>query len=282
VQAAPAGVFSTFGSGGHDYLLVGTRDASVDNAFVALRPGDGSEAGRFAPAADPDRIGIVSGAAAVEYVTPPRVYFTSRVRNAANTKTLRCLEVGGAPFFSEAWFRDDLGDVDSPPVVRGGRVYVGSAAGGGTLYSLDSAGGSGARTFVHADGQVKAFVFPDRHSPTGDLVFSTSTRVWVVSDDGTALTPRWPGGIGLPGGATPSAALLLRGLSSPTSQHVFVGASDGRLYQLEVSTGTLDVRWVQLGDGTSTVGAPSYDLGNGLVHVGTAAGVFYAVQVPLP
>jgi hypothetical protein len=28
--------------------------------------------------------------------------------------------------------------------------------------------------------------------------------------------------------------------------------------------------------------APSYDLDNHLIHVGTAAGVFYAVPVPLP
>ena len=42
------------------------------------------------------------------------------------------------------------------------------------------------------------------------------------------------------------------------------------------------VKSVLLGDGTALVGAPSYDLENGLVHVGTAAGIFYSVQVPLP
>jgi hypothetical protein len=123
--------------------------------------------------------------------------------------------------------------------------------------ALDSANGADDRTFVHGDGQVKGFVFPDRDSPTGDLVFATDTRVWVVSDDAGALTPRWAGGITLSGAAAPSAALLLRGLSSPTSQHVFVGASDGRLYQIEVSGGTPVVRFVVLGDGSSAVGAPS-------------------------
>ncbi len=44
------------------------------------------------------------------------------------------------------------------------------------------------------------------------------------------------------------------------------------------------VKPVPLGDGLSVVGAPSLDRGfsPNLVHVGTEAGVFYAVSVPLP
>jgi hypothetical protein len=135
---------------------------------------------------------------------------------------------------------------------------------------------------VHGDGQVKSFVFPDRASPTGDLVFSTDNRVWVVSDDAGALTPRWAGGISLGAAVAPSTPLVVHGLSSATSQHVFVGASDGRLYQVQGSGGTPLVRSVVLGEGSSTVGAPSFDRENNLVHVGTAAGIFYAVLVPLP
>jgi hypothetical protein len=44
------------------------------------------------------------------------------------------------------------------------------------------------------------------------------------------------------------------------------------------------VKSVVLGDGSSVVGAPSLDRGSfpNLVHVGTEAGVFYAVEGPLP
>ena len=42
------------------------------------------------------------------------------------------------------------------------------------------------------------------------------------------------------------------------------------------------LRAVQLGDGLALVGALSLDREFDLVHVGTAAGVFYAVQIPLP
>jgi hypothetical protein len=37
-----------------------------------------------------------------------------------------------------------------------------------------------------------------------------------------------------------------------------------------------------LGDGLAVVGAPSLDNANSLIHVGTEAGIFCAVQGPLP
>jgi hypothetical protein len=281
VQAAPAGIFTALGSEpGFDYLLVGTRDDGADNAFVVLDPATGTELARYAPSLDPDRIGIVSGAASVDYGTN-RVYFASWRRSAASTKSLWCLQLGTAPdpVVTLAWARDDLGDIDSSPVIRGGRLYVGSTLLGGTLHSIDMANPTAPfdRTFNHGDGQVKGFVFPDRASPGGELYFATSNRVWVVRDDGSTLTPKYPGGISLGGTVTPSTALNV-----PGSGFVYVGGSDGQLYEIDVSGPTPVVKPLPLGDGTALVGAPSYDRDTGLVHVGTAAGIFYAVQVPLP
>jgi PQQ-like domain len=279
VQAAPAGIFTAFG-GTLDDLLAGTRDAGADNAFVALDPASGSEKGRYQPTADPDRMGMVSGMASVDYVAK-RAYFASRRRSASSTKTLWCLRLDEAPnpVLSLAWARNDLGDIDSSPVLRGGRVYVGSAAAGGTVYSIDAAAGdtdSLSRSFNHADGQVKGFIFPDRKSAGGEIYFSTDNLVWVVQDDGSTLTPKYPG-ISLGVGVTPSPVLHV-----PGSGRLYVGGSDGRLYEIDVSGATPVVKPELLGDGTSTVGAPSYDKDNQLVHVGSAAGIFYAVQVPLP
>jgi hypothetical protein len=280
VQAAPAGIFTAF-TGAYDYLLAGTRDAGADNALVALDPADGSEEGRYQPAADPDRMGIVSGAGSVDYATK-RAYFTSRQHSAGSTKTLWCLQLDESPNpgLSLLWARDDLGDIDSSPVLRGGRVYVGSATDGGTVYSIDAAAGnvdSLSRRFNHADGQVKGFIFPDRTSPGGEIYFATDNRVWVVQDDGSNLTPKYAGGVSLGGGATPSAVLHV-----PGSNRLYAGGSDGRLYEIDVSGPAPAVKSEPLGDGTAVVGAPSYDRDNSLIHVGTAAGIFYAVAVPLP
>jgi hypothetical protein len=79
-------------------------------------------------------------------------------------------------------------DIESSPVIRTrstAGIYVGSAAGTppGTVYSVDAASGSADRTFVHGDGRVKGFVFPDRGSDT--IYLATDSYVWSVLDDGT-------------------------------------------------------------------------------------------------
>jgi hypothetical protein len=76
---------------------------------------------------------------------------------------------------------------------------------------------------------------------------------------------------------TPSAVLYV-----PGSNRLYVGGSDGRLYEIDVSGASPVVKPEPLGDATALVGAPSYDRDNSLIHVGTAAGIFYAVAVPLP
>jgi len=122
---------------------------------------------------------------------------------------------------------------------------------------------------------VKGFVFPDRNSD--DVYFATDNFVWGVSDGATMLD-NLGGGVSLGAGVHPSPVLFV-----PGSHYVYVGGSDGQLYEIDVA-GAPVVKPVALGDGLSVVGAPSLDRGfsPNLVHVGTEAGVFYAVQVPLP
>ncbi len=271
VQAAPAGIFSAFGGGANNYVLVGTRDGVADDAFVALDPADGTVRDSFDNGGGANGIGIISGMATVDYAAA-RVYFASRRKLTGSPTTLWCLQLGASPVLSacSGWTPRALGDIDSSPVLRGGRVYVGS--GDGILYSIDAATGQPLldRTFAHGDGQVKGFVFPDRWSD--DLYFATEGYVWKVSDDGLSLIQDLK--VGLPNGAKPSAALFV-----PASQRVYVGGTDGNLYEIDVASGATTP--VALGDGKAVVGAPSFDWENGLVHVGTEAGVFYAVSVPL-
>ena len=275
LQAAPAGIFTAFGST-LNYLLLGTRDSSGPNVFVALNPISGAVVDSYNNGVS--EIGIVNGMAAVDYgpPLPPRVYFTSYTR--VSTNTLWCFQLSSAaPVFSLLWARP-LGNIDSSPVLRNGRVYVGSPAGGGTVYSIDAlTGASGLdRTFVHGNGQVKGFVFPDRAS--NDIYFATDDFVWGVTDTGAATMPnKFAGPISLPGGAKPSPVLFV-----PGSHYVYVGGSDGKLHEIDVLPAVPVLKQVTLGNGLAVVGAPSLDRVYSLVHVGTEAGIFYAVQVPLP
>jgi len=62
-----------------------------------------------------------------------------------------------------------------------------------------------------------------------------------------------------------------------------VGSSDGRLYQINITTGAHTS--VALTPGVTpapVVGSPAYDYVNRMVYVGTDTGVMYAVSVPLP
>jgi uncharacterized repeat protein (TIGR01451 family) len=280
VQAAPAGIFTTFG-GAYDHVLVGTRNGAAHNALVAIDPTTGTEtAPRFDNGGGTSGIGIVNGAAAVDYATR-RVYFASRRSTiGGSASTLWCLEMtGSSPPLVLDWERD-LDDVDSSPVLRNGRVYVGSAADGGTVYSIDALNGDVDalnRKYVHGDGQVKGFVFPDRSSPTGDVYFATDNWVWGLRDEagGMSESPPFGTGISLGPGVRPSPVLFV-----PGSHYLYVGGSDGKLHEIDTLDGS--VTSATLGDGLATVGAPSLDRGYDLVHVGSAAGIFYAVQVPLP
>ncbi|MCG6921990.1 MAG: DUF11 domain-containing protein, partial [Acidobacteria bacterium] len=278
VQAAPAGIFTAWG-GAQNYLLVGTRDDGAENLFVALNPDTpGNILGTFDNGGSPNGIGIITGMATVDYATN-RVYFTSYENPSGSNGTLWCLQIGPpGPVLSLVWQRA-LHDIDGSPVVNGGRVYVGSTDAGGTVYSINAATGSALddRTFVHGDGLVNGFVWPDRGS--ADLYFATDNFVWGISDTGAPNMPnKFPSGISLGGGGvTPSSLLFV-----PGSHYIYVGGSDGSLYEIDVLGAAPTLKSQPLGDGLATVGAPSLDWLYSLIHVGTEAGIFYAVDVPLP
>jgi hypothetical protein len=277
VQAAPAGIFSAWG-GAQNYLLVGTRDDGADNALVALNPDTpGNIIGTFDNGGGSNGIGIISGMAAVDYSTS-RVYFTSREHPSGSNGTLWCVQMGPpGPVLDPLWKRA-LQDIDSSPVLRGGRVYVGSVDGGGTVYSINAATGIivDDRVFVHGNGAVRGFVWPDWGS--NDLYFATDDLVWAITDSGgPIMTNKFASGVSLGAGVKPSTVLVVPGTS-----FVYVGGSDGTLYEIDAAGAVPSLKPRPLGDGQALVGAPSLDWFYSLIHVGSEAGIFYAVEVPLP
>ena len=181
MTGAPGGIFTAFG-GALDALLVGTRNGSGNNELHALKLADGTPLASYAPGASPGPIGPINGTPTIDYATR-RVYFASL---AGGGDTLFCLELNASPVFTYRWSRN-LGPISGSPVLRGGRLYVGTDA--GLVYSLDAMTGGGDRTIVTADGPVKGFLFPDRRND--DLMFATDTKVWSISDTAPAMTVNW-------------------------------------------------------------------------------------------
>jgi outer membrane protein assembly factor BamB len=164
-------------------------------------------------------------------------------------------------------WRIDVGNISGSPVLRAGRVYVGTDA--GEVLSVRADDGLDVRTVALGDGPVRGFVFPDR---TNDEVFvSTNTTVWRLAD-AAPWAVKWNVPIN-----NPSIPLLW-----PGTTHVYVGGGDGRLYQIEIPTGTSSTLALDYDPAAFVVGAPSLDVALGILHVGSEHGTFYAVQVPIP
>jgi outer membrane protein assembly factor BamB len=270
VQAAAAGMFKVFG-GPFDYILIGTRNAIASNIFYALNVPDGSVAGLFDNGGT--GIGIINGGAAVDYAKD-RVYFASRAW-VPGANTLWGLDITAAGV-SFAWGQNFAGDpnpdIDGSPVLRNGRIYVGTNS--GWVYSLNAADGSIQWKFNTNDGPIKNFIFPDRFS--NSLYLSTTNNIWGLTDG--SPTPNWPPVNKIP---SPSNPIFTTG-----GTLLFVGASDGQLYELDMTlanpTTQPVIKSVLLGPGAANVGSPTLDPANTMVYVGTDAGIIYAVQEPLP
>jgi len=269
VQAAPSAMFTAYG-GDFDLVFAATRSATSENKVYALNPATGATLFSFNNNGD-GAMGIISGGVLVDYDTN-RVYFASRAKGGGSSHTVWCLSFTGAAF-TKIWSQP-LGDIDGVPVVWNGRVYVGTNA--GVVYCLDATDGSTEWSYnTGTSTPVKAYLFPTYTATPHRLFFSTSNNVYCITDDGGAdYTVRWT----VTDIPSPSTPLFLFGTS-----YIYVGASDGRLYQINTTTGAHTS--VELAPGATpvpVVGSPAYDYVNRMVYVGTDTGVMYAVSVPLP
>jgi outer membrane protein assembly factor BamB len=265
VQGGVAAEYTQFGAD-YDLILVGTRNSSTGNSFYGLNLADGTVAWSFDNGGGANAIGLIGGTANVDWATN-RVYFASRSRVGGSANTVWCLSFtdSGA---SLVWARQ-LGDVDGTLLLDSGRVYVGTN--NGLVHALDAATGASlwAAPFATNDGPVKGYVW--RRPSTNQLLFSTTTTVWSLTDAGATASLAWSLGT-IPNPSTP--------LVSPLSPWAWVGGSDGRLYQLSLSGGLPTPTSTQLEPGAVTVGSPALSIAEGRAYVGTDTGRIYAVDVP--
>jgi outer membrane protein assembly factor BamB len=268
VTASVSGLFTNFG-GSYDLLFVGTRDASGENAMHGLNPATGGAAWGtpFDNGGGANAIGIISSGATVDYAGN-RLYFTSRAHATGSKSTMWCLSFDDTGAGLE-WARE-LGDIDGAPVLQDGRVYVGTNR--GVVYALDAVTGDTVWRYATTDGPVKDFVSTEFVDIPRRLYFSTTNTVWSLVDNGGSVGLDWSQA----GVASPSTPLSPYGTTD-----VYVGSSDGRLYQLDASSSGAVVTSVQLGDGSAAIGSPAMDWMSSLVYVGSEDGSVYAVEMPL-
>jgi len=270
VQAAPSAMFTAYG-GDYDLVFAATRSATSENKVYALNPATGATLFSFNNGGGANAMGIISGGVLVDYDTN-RVYFASRAKGGGSSHTVWCLSFNGSAF-AKVWSQP-LGDIDGVPVVWNGRVFVGTNA--GVVYCLSASDGATQWSYnTGTSTPVKAYLFPTYTATPHRLFFSTSNNVYCITDDGGAnYTVRWT----VTDIPSPSTPLFLFGTS-----YIYVGSSDGRLYQINITTGAHTS--VALTPGVTpapVVGSPAYDYVNRMVYVGTDTGVMYAVSVPLP
>ncbi len=278
-QAAPAAILAGWG-GGWDYLLVGTRMAS-GNKFYALDPLNGSVIDVFPRGMESgiSGLGPINGMAAVDYPSR-RVYFGSLPGTVPDAPgTLWCLQLGPpSDALSLGWSTAAPGPIETSPVLRGDRVYVGDM--NGVVWSVRMDGGN-AYSIPLLDGKVKGFPWPDRRNNL--LYVTTQTKVWGLTDTvGSSLSSKWS----VPGLDSPSPVLL-----KPGTNDLYVGVRDivpsgppdsAGLLRMDVSlpNPSSSVTAVAIEDSAMIVGPPSLDIrpNPNMIYVGSDGGVIYAVE----
>ncbi len=270
LQAGVGGWLQDFG-GDEDRLFVGTRLTGADNTLYAVDPATQATAWSFGPPTN--LIGPIDAQVAVDY-SLGYAYFTSEERSPG-ADTVWCVDL---TTHAKVWSRA-LGSITSALAYRNGRVYVGSDQGvssPGTLYALDATnGGATLWSFSTGTGAPNDYLLADRL--TDDIYFSTSSTVFSLSDNGSSYSSNWS----TTAIADPSAPLYATGQGL-----LYVGSSDGRLWQIDTTLMATDppsaLKSIVLGDGLAGVGPPTRDNATSLIYLGTVAGVIYAVQQPLP
>ncbi len=259
IQGSPTAMLTVYG-GAFDLVFAGTRNAGGASAVHALNLNDGSIAWTFDNGGGASAIGIISGAAWVDYANT-RLYFTSRRRAGGSPNTLWAINFTGASAASH--WSVDAGEIDGNVSLWNGRVYIGNNEGG--VQGRDEANGALLWNFDTGDGPVKNGMVIDR--PGQRLFFSTTNRVWGLGFAGDTDTLLWST-TAVPG---PSSPVL------PPGAFLYVGANNGRFYEVDLATGGSTS--VQLGDGTAVIGRPSFD--GTTLYAGSDSGAVYSVTPPL-
>ncbi len=193
------------------------------NMLVALDGATGQEVWRFAPG----NLDIIPGSPALDTARSIAV-FASYAGVAESQPSLWAIDTtSGQKIWSLA-----LGHISTSPgmTLDGSMVYV--ADDEGVLYKVETATGQVVWTHVFGG---EPYGAPWVHY-TGSMLFLSDQdgKVWSILDQGSsaAINPAWGSGSGYAEVAGPSQVVL-----SDIAGKMYVGASDGKIWELSESTG---------------------------------------------
>jgi hypothetical protein len=277
VRARQFGASANFiANAGDDLIYVASANAvSGTQRVSALRATDGSVKWTFNPqlTAPMDRTVVQPW---VDYARD-RLYIASRSTAAqASLWILNTLDGSLVTRFS------GLGDIQTAPTVAYDNtiLYVGNQAGkliAVDLVNLVTKYPAGLSTLT-LDSAVKSYVFEDFNTP-GRIYFTTNSGVWCVNAGGSDVDTSdkcgdWTTNPQAQSGVTFTAVVLGDGA-------LFMGGSDGKLYQVDSTTGARVKRFT-VEDGVS-LGAPSAQVdgfGNVVaLYVGSNSGKVYKITL---
>ncbi len=301
LQAGPVVMLEDIGDNsisGDQGVIVATRCGSTNNQFQIWSLDLSTLQDSYTNAEGNGQIGISNGSPLIlyRYVAAQKnlVYFP--VRDAGGESLLTIAIDSNGDFEDPAYAANTgLGDIDAAPeFVRRGSdrtgwaLAVGNTAGDLYLLSTTSRDGGAlsqrdSYTLASNDGAVKGISASTgvAVSPTYEnwVVWTTDNKVHGIKvattgsfDDATYWSVNITG---------PSAPLTLRGVGGTADTRVYVGSSDGRLYELDPTDNGAIVSSPLIESG-KTIGDPTFDFADGSsqgVVVGSTSGTFHWVVI---
>ncbi|MCP3142185.1 outer membrane protein assembly factor BamB family protein [Pyxidicoccus xibeiensis] len=254
---------------GRDLVFFATRLANPAlNQVVALNAATGAVVWRY----QPGNLGMVSGGMLVDY--PTNRLFIGSMTHAGSTDSLRIVNTLNGVEVA----RRPVGDIELSLVKNAvsNQVYATNSA--GTVHAIDVATTQPAWSMAIATRpapSTPAFTSFVRPQGAGFVASIAAGRVEfydVTGAAGTQPTLRWSTPIANPSGVF--------SLNRDGVARIYVGSSDGRVHQLELTSGA-DSRQVSIG-GAQRIGTPTIDHTVSRLHVGSEDGRICAFPVPFP
>jgi hypothetical protein len=261
--------------GTYDLVFVATMNNTASGGFTnnkvfALRSDTGALLWTFSPATlavAPCATGCpmdqVLGQPWVDYARD-RLYVTSRDGSANNQNGVWVLNVAASGALLAKF---SGGDFTTAPSVLFDNTTLLAGDEAGVLHVVDLAALTKATNTIASGSALKGFVWEDFNLP-GRLYFVTvDGNVWALPSS-SASSVLWK--------AKPVASGTVAQLL-PANNSLWVGGSDGTLYQLSLATGAV-TKTLTVGAGTLSVGPVSTET-TGELYVGTTDGTLYKIQL---